>query len=109
VERIKQIIIEWEKTVHTKHRQVLKDAVILGLWLDKLSKIYYGKFNSFVKDNIKFGPRWVRGLRSVTRVFCKYKKLQNLCIDLSAAVRIVSRVERAIDSLDTQERQFWVM
>lgn len=109
VDEIKSIIIRGEKAVHARHRQVLKDAVILGLWLDKLAKLYYNSFNTFVKENIKLGPRWVRRLRSVTRVFCKYTKLQNLNITLSVAVQIASSVETAIDHLDRQERQFWII
>ncbi|BFZ25844.1 hypothetical protein BsWGS_28883 [Bradybaena similaris] len=109
VDEIKSIIIRGEKAIHARHRQVLKDAVILGRWLDKLAKLYYNSFNTFVKENIKLGPRWVRRLRSVTRVFCKYTKLQNLNITLSVAAQIASSVETAIDNLDRQERQFWII
>jgi hypothetical protein len=107
LEKIKAIIIQGEKTIQIKQRQDIKDAVRLGLWLDKLAKLYYSNFNTFVKDNLQFGPRWVRRLRLITRVFCKYKQLQNLSISMSAAARIVSSVEKAIDGLDSQERQFW--
>ena len=89
LEKIKAIIIQGEKTIQIKQRQDIKDAVRLGLWLDKLAKLYYSNFNTFVKDNLQFGPRWVRRLRLITRVFCKYKQLQNLSISMSVAARIV--------------------
>jgi hypothetical protein len=100
IEKIKAIIKQGEQAVNHKQMRVIKDVVTLGMWLDTLAKLYYNNFNTYVKDNIQFGPRWVRKIRSITRVFCKYKQL-------SAAAQIASSVEKAIENLDSQEKQFW--
>jgi hypothetical protein len=85
----------------------LGDAVVLGCWLDNLSKMLRGEFNRFISDHIKYGARWVHKLRALSRLFCKYKRLQELSLTISQASQLVTRVKKAIDDLEGKEKAFW--
>jgi hypothetical protein len=108
VDKVKNIIIQGEKSIDFKQKCVIKEAVTLGSWFNHLAMLLRGEFNAFINDNIKYGARWVHRLRSLSKVFCKYKKLQNLSLTISQAARIAPRVEKAIGQLSLiEELQFW--
>ena len=106
VEIIEQNIIKGEKFISYKHKAVLRDAVNLSLWMQRLIEIRKESFADFVDQNCTFKVRWAYKLRGFATVFGKYKHLQNLDISLTTAIKLCKHIDLALSTHSTHA-EFW--
>lgn len=106
IENIQRIISEGEYYIAYKHKQILCDAVQLGMWLERLREINKKIFQTFVDDNCTFTIQWANQVRNFSVVFSRYSKLQKLNISLTMGIKLHRKINAAF-SLYPEEESRW--
>ena len=92
--------------INSKKAKLLEHYFEFGLWLQKLFKIKYGNFNSFVKTQLNLSLSWCQKLRKFSKLSLKYSKLKKLDLPISKILPLLSDIERELES-DRQNTLFW--
>lgn len=103
---IQNKIKEGEEFVVYKQKLILRDAVQLGLWIERYCELSEESFTDFVENTCQFSVSWAYKIRSYATVFAKYPKLQQLNISLTTAIKICKNVDRALSAYPNHAR-FW--
>ena len=106
VDEITKAIFDGEMFISHKHVSILKDAVQLGLWLQRLHDIDINKYHETVEENCKFSLSWANKLRAFSCVFGKHRKLQYLDLSLTTAIKISRKVDQALSTYP-DHATFW--
>ena len=104
---IESNICNGEKYITYRHKLILKDAVLLGQWIERYMQISESTFAYFVATRCKFSYLRACRIRGFSIIFGRYKKkLQEQSISLLKAIEISKHIDRAL-AIHEEEARFW--